>query len=204
MSDHSVPLRLIWREVPNAVSVARLWGASVLIAAVTLHQEQIFIWVLLGCLVSDVLDGLIARTFNLSSKLGASLDSIADLATMFAGALGVLIFQKQFVREHYAGLLAVMAFYVVEVLASLWRYGKASSFHTALDRVAASVAGVFVMWLFLFGYQDWLFRITVTVYLIALVEEMVLICMLPEWLSDVGGLHRVLSHKELKPGTPIP
>jgi phosphatidylglycerophosphate synthase len=154
MSGYSVPLRLILREVPNAVSVARLWGASVLIAAVTLHHEQIFIWVLLGCLVSDVLDGLIARTFNLHSKLGASLDSIADLATIFAGTLGVLSFQKQFAREHYAGLLAVMAFYVAEVLASLWRYGKASSFHTALDRAAASIGGVFVMWLFLFRYQD--------------------------------------------------
>jgi len=136
MRDHSVTVRPIWRGVPNAVSIARLWGASVLIAAVTLHQKQIFVWLLLGCFVSDVLDGLIARTFNLSSKLGASLDSIADLATMFSGALGVLIFQKQFVREHYAGLLAVMAFYVVEVLASLWRYGRRPVFirHSTASR----------------------------------------------------------------------
>ena len=199
MCDYTVSVRPLWRDVPNAVSLARLCAAPVLIASVVAHHEQIFIWLLLSCLVSDVLDGLIARIFHLRSKLGASLDSIADLATMFSAALGVVVFQRQFVREHHVGLLAVMALYVVELLASLWRYGKASSFHTLLDRVAASTAAVFVMWLFLLGYKDWLFRMTVTVYLIALVEEMVLICVLPEWLNDVGGMHRVLRRKELKP-----
>ena len=134
MCDLTVSVRPIWRGVPNAVSITRLCAATVLIAAVTLHRGQIFIWLLLGCLLSDVLDGLIARTFHLSSKLGASLDSIADLVTMFSGALGILVFQKQFVREHYTGLMAVLAFYFAELIASLWRYGKASSFDSREER----------------------------------------------------------------------
>ncbi len=180
--------------------MARLVGAGGLIGAVAFGGAQVFTWLLLGCLVSDVLDGFLARKFGFDSELGASLDSIADLATTFAGALGVLIFQGQFVREHYAGMLAAMAFYGVELLVSLWRYGKASSFHTVLDRVAASVAGVFVMWLFLFGFQGWLFRLAVAVYVIALAEEMVLICLFPEWVSDVGGLHRVIGRRAREAG----
>src|SRR5271170_902803 len=85
-----------------------------------------------------------------------------------------------------------MGFYLAEVVASLWRYGKVSSFHTVLARAAAVMAGVFVMWLFLWGYQGWLYYRTVAVYMIALSEEMLLIYLLPEWQSDVGGVHRLL------------
>lgn len=199
MPELEARLRLVWRNVPNAISIARLCATSVLLASVLLHHIEIFKWLLLACLLSDILDGLIARTFHLTSKLGAALDSVADLATMFIGLLGVLIFQRQFVAQHYLGLLLVMAFYFAELLISLLRYGKASSFHTLLDRIAAYIAGIFVMSMFLWGYHGWLFQLTVTAYFVALSEEMLLIYLLPEWRSDVGGMFRVLAGRGTKP-----
>lgn len=185
--------RTLWRNLPNAISIARLCATPVLLALALLHHVDGFKWLLLACLVSDILDGLIARSFGLTSKLGASLDSIADVVTMLIGLLGVFVFQPSFVSEHYIELLLVLVFYLGEVIASLWRYGKVSSFHTLLDRVAAYMAGIFVMTLFLWGYHGWLFQMTVVVYLVALSEEMLLICLLPEWRSDVGGIYRVLA-----------
>src|ERR1035437_4279685 len=127
----------LWRNVPNAISIARLIATSVLLASVVLHRVELFKWLLLACLVSDILDGLIARLFHLTSKLGASLDSTADILMMLIGMLGLLVFQRPFVSAHYRELLVVAVFYVAEVIASLWRYGKVSSFHTLLGRVAA-------------------------------------------------------------------
>jgi cardiolipin synthase (CMP-forming) len=161
---------------------------------VLFHRVEVFKWLLLGCLLSDIADGLIARAFKLTTKLGAFIDSLADVGTMFAALAGVLVFQQQFVAEHYAGLLWLMGFYVVEVMVSLWRYGRVSSFHTVLSRVAAFTAGVFVMSLFIWGYYDWLFQQTVFVYVLALSEEMLLIYLLPEWRSDVGGIYQVLQN----------
>jgi CDP-diacylglycerol--glycerol-3-phosphate 3-phosphatidyltransferase len=186
-----LPQRL-WRNLPNAISIARLGATPILLASVLLGRVGVFKWLLLACLLSDILDGLIARTFRLTSKLGASLDSIADMATMLIGLIGVLVFQRPFVSARWPELLLVMCFYLAEALCSLWRYGKLSSFHTLLDRIAAYMAGIFVMSLFLWGYQGWLFHLTVMVYLAALSEEMVLIYLLPEWRSDVGGIRRVL------------
>jgi cardiolipin synthase (CMP-forming) len=192
-------LQQLWWNTPNVISIARLCATSVLLASVLLHRVEIFKWLLLACLLSDILDGLIARTFHLTSKLGASLDSLADVVTMFIGLLGVLVFQQLFVSEHYSELILVMAFYIAELVASLWRYGKVSSFHTLLDRIAAYMAGIFVMSLFLWGYHGWLFQIAVITYVVALSEEMLLICLLPEWRSDVGDLRRVLAGREMKP-----
>jgi CDP-diacylglycerol--glycerol-3-phosphate 3-phosphatidyltransferase len=190
--ETTLPRRL-WRNVPNAISIARLCATSVLLASVVLHRVELFRWLLLTCLLSDILDGLIARAFHLTSKLGASLDSIADVLTMLIGTLGLVEFQRTFVSGHYRELLLLVAFYCAEVIASLWRYGKLSSFHTLLARVAAYMAGIFVMSLFFWGYHGWLFYMTVIVYVAELSEEMVLIYLLPEWRSDVGGLVRVLN-----------
>ena len=192
MQKGSARARRLWRNVPNAISIARLCAGGFLLGAAVGHCVGIFKWLLLGSLLSDIVDGAIARTFGLTSKLGALLDSLADVVTMFVAAIGVFVFQQMFVAEHYGGVLMVMGFYLAEVIASFWRYGRVSSFHTVLARVAAFMAGVFVMWLFLWGYQGWLYYRTVAVYMIALSEEMLLIYLLPEWQSDVSGVHRLL------------
>ena len=188
-------LQRIWRNIPNAISIARLCATAVLLAAVLLHQIELFKWLLLACLLSDILDGLIARTFHLTSKLGAALDSIADALTMLIGFIGVYVFQRSFVSEHYAGVLVVAIFYAAEIAAALIRYGRLSSFHTLLDRIAAYACGIFVMSLFLWGYHAWLYQLTVMVYVVSLSEEMILILILPEWKTDVGNVFRVLAEK---------
>ena len=189
--DHATPNR-IWRNTPNAISIARICATSVLLWSVWFERAELFKWLLLACLLSDILDGLIARTFHLTSKLGATLDSTADILTMLIGLLGVFVFQRPFVTEHLLAIYLVAGFYIAELGASLLRYGKVSSFHTLLDRIAAYMGGIFVMSLFLWGYHGWLFQLTVIVYVLSLSEEMALIWLLPEWRSDVGGLWRAL------------
>ena len=193
MQARHVAHSAIWRNTPNAISIARLCATAFLLAAVFQHQIDLFKWLLLACLLSDILDGLIARTFHLTSKLGAALDSTADMLTMLIGFVGVYVFQRAFVDQHLAGLLTVAAFYIAEIIAALFRYGRLSSFHTLLDRVAAYAGGIFVMSLFLWGYHGWLFQLTVLVYVVSLIEEMVLICVLPQWKNDVGNIFRVLA-----------
>jgi CDP-diacylglycerol--glycerol-3-phosphate 3-phosphatidyltransferase len=199
MQTASVTLRRIGRLTPNGISIARLCATPVLLASVLLGRIELFKWLLLACLLSDILDGLIARSFHLTTELGASLDSVADAVTMLIGILGVLVFQRSFVSAHYPAVLLVAVFYIAELIASLIRYGKLSSFHTLLDRIAAYMAGIFVMSLFLWGYRGWLFQMTVLVYLVSLSEEMALIYLHPEWRSDVGGIFRVLAKRGIKP-----
>jgi phosphatidylglycerophosphate synthase len=71
-----------------------LGAGAVLFGFVMLHRVEIFKWVLLGSLLSDIADGLIARAFHLTTKLGAFLDSVADVVTMFVAVLGVFASQR--------------------------------------------------------------------------------------------------------------
>src|SRR5215510_3304535 len=92
---------LDWRiaatNVPNAISAARLAAAPVLLGAVLRGQQDLFTWLLLACLLSDIADGLIARGFAITSEIGAGLDSIADMAVFYIAVFGAFVFQADFV-----------------------------------------------------------------------------------------------------------
>ena len=73
--------------------------------ALVAGRRELFQWLLLACLLSDILDGLIARMFHLSSPLGAFLDSTADMLLSIIAVLGLFAFQKEFLAAHFAPLL---------------------------------------------------------------------------------------------------
>ena len=62
------------RFVPNCLSTVRLVLAFVFPFA----SEQLWAWLIIGSGCSDVLDGWIARRWQVQSRLGAILDGVAD------------------------------------------------------------------------------------------------------------------------------
>ena len=88
------------RQLPNLLSGARLLASPVLAALAFMQQETVFTWVLIPALLSDILDGLIARMFALESRLGAILDSVADTLLMLVSCYGIWVFHPEVIREH--------------------------------------------------------------------------------------------------------
>jgi len=73
--------------VPNAITFLRL--GLVPLTAYLLWQGiyGLALIVFLSAAVSDLLDGIIARTFHQSSALGAALDPVADKLNMFVATV---------------------------------------------------------------------------------------------------------------------
>ena len=188
-----------WRQLPNAISSARLLATPVLLYAALARHADLFKWLLLACLVSDILDGLVARIFHLRSPLGARLDSTADMIVFVIALLGLSIFQAAILAEHWMPLGLIIALYAIEAAGALWRYGKISSFHTILVRITAYAQGIFVMALFLWGYVPWALYVTTAISVLAYAEEIILVFLLPEWARDVRGIHWVLSRSPHQP-----
>ena len=96
---------LLWENTPNAISLARLLATPVLLAAVIRGHAEMFKWLLLACLLSDILDGLIARVFHLRSKFGARLDSAADMLVAFISIAALFVFQRAFIASALLGIV---------------------------------------------------------------------------------------------------
>ncbi len=192
----SSKLSSLLRNIPNILSGARLAAAPVLYYAVYVRMEELFAWLLLACIVSDMLDGIIARSFHLHSRLGAILDSLADIAMLVGAIAGLFRFQPTFMRDHYLPFAWLIGLYAFNICFSLLRYGKVSSFHTYGCRLAGYLGAFFIISLFFFGYVPILFYAFVLCSLAAVVEETLLVIVLSEWTSDVKGLFWVLKKRD--------
>lgn len=179
-------------QVPNLLSVLRLCAVPVLAALATAGRETAFTWVLIPALLTDIADGLVARVFGLESRLGAMLDSVADSALLFVAVYGVWVFHPAVLRD-YAGLCGTaVGLWLLEDVVALVRYGRLSSFHTYSSKVVANLLGLFIGWLFLFGFEPWLLFVAAGASILASLEELTLIALLPRWRADVRGLWWVL------------
>lgn len=183
------------RHVPNVLSGARALAVPVLLVLALEEQRVAFTWVLIPALLSDVFDGWIARAFGLESKLGAALDSVADSLMLFVSVYGIWVFHPEVIREHAWLCGIAVGLWALEDLLALARYGRLSSFHTYLSKVVANLLGLFIGWLFLFGFEPWMLYLAAGTSIVASLEELVLLRVLPEWRADVRGLWWVLRER---------
>jgi phosphatidylglycerophosphate synthase len=191
----STDARSLARYLPNVLSGLRLLAVPVLAVLAARRVETAFAWLLIAALLSDVADGLIARAWSLESQVGALLDSIADSALMFASVYGIWVFHRDVMTDNAIACSLAVGLWGLENLLALLRYGRLSSFHTYLSKIAANALGVFIGVLFVFGFESWLFCVAIGATILASLEELALLAVLGEWRADVQGLWWVLSER---------
>ena len=178
----------VWRHVPNALSLARIVCAPVLVLMAAVGEQSIYTWVLVPALLTDAADGWIARSFGLQSRLGARLDSLGDSLLWWAGLAGLFAFQYDVLAAHRWLFGAVVAAWLLENVLAWRRYRRLSSFHTVLSKIAGVLLSFYIGTLFLFGHWNWLLWLAATASLLASAEELWLLALLPQWRADVKGV----------------
>lgn len=187
-------------NVPNIISFCRLCAAPFMVYLIITHNNTVFFsWVLLGALLSDIADGLIARFFHLQTDFGAKLDASADMATYICAVTGLIFFKMDFIQTHTVEIITILSFYVIEKVKTFYHYRvPLNSFHTYMSKVTAYFQGIFIMWLFLFGFNPVIFYISMFWSITANIEEMILSSILKENQSDVRGLYWIVKEKQVR------
>jgi len=182
-------------NVPNIISSFRILAAPVMWWLLYIGNKEAFVWLLTAAFFSDAIDGFIARALNQVSKLGSMLDSYGDSLTILSGLAGIVRFRYDLVEQHIVVMFVVIGLHIIQLLLSLWRYGKPSSFHTFSSKIAAIAIGVFILVTFHYAFLFWLFVITIAALILDAIEESILVFYMPEWNTDVKGLYWVLKKK---------
>jgi phosphatidylglycerophosphate synthase len=162
--------------------------APVLVVMAAAGEQSIYTWVLVPALLTDAVDGWIARSFGLQSRLGARLDSLGDSLVWCAALAGLIAFQRDVLAAHRGLFGAVVAVWMIENLLAWLRYRRLSSFHTVLSKIAGVLLSLYIGILFLFGHWNWLLWLAATASLLASAEELWLLALLPQWRADVKGV----------------
>lgn len=131
--------------------------------------------------------------------MGAKLDSIADDLTVVAALIGLFVLKPAFIRQEAFSLIGLFILFLVQVTFALIRYRKFTSFHTWLAKLAALLQGVFLILAFFLPEPLYpLFYAAVTVTALGLIEETVMILLLPQWETDVKGIYWILKRGKVK------
>lgn len=177
--------------IPNILSASRIGAAPVLLLLAWFGFHDIFRTLLVLTLLTDALDGFLARRWNQTSELGARLDSWGDLAIYFTLPLCIWWLWPELVLEELGYILVIVASYLLPILVALIKFGGITSYHTWLVKAAVVVVGGAVL-IMLFGGPVWPLHLAAPVAMVAGIEEILITLLLPQRLSDIPTLWHAL------------
>jgi len=177
------------------ISFYRILAAPLLLVLLWLDKRELFTWFLLISYSTDMIDGFLARKFKISSARGSQLDSFGDQVTFVIGILGLFIFENEFIIQNIFLILISFIPYVIQMVIAYVKYGKATAFHTYLAKTSALIQGTFILWALFFMPDYWLFYAMIVFGILETTEEIILIFMHKEWVSDIKGIYWVLLDK---------
>lgn len=177
----------------TGITLYRIITAPLLLALIIFKQPEVFKWLLACSFLTDAIDGYLARRFKVTSLLGAKLDSIGDDLTVFAGLIGIVVFKPEFLRKEIGLIIFLLALFLLQVIFALVRYGKITTFHTYAAKLAAILQGSFLILIFFLPEPLYiLFYVAAFMTAYDLVEEIILVFLLPKWEANVKGWYWVI------------
>jgi cardiolipin synthase (CMP-forming) len=175
-------------SIPNILSFYRLFAIPFIIWSLMAEDRTIFIVLISINLITDILDGYIARRYNLCTEFGARLDSMADIGTFLLSISGFLVFEKPFVQAHGAAFLLLLGSYLTGQILSIIKFKRTTSFHLYSNKFSGYVQGFFIFIFFVFGYQPYLFYFMIVVGFLAEIEVILLVLILPKLISNARSI----------------
>ena len=182
-------------NVPNILSLYRLFSFPFLLFLALTDREQLFAILLVINLITDVLDGLIARTFNLQTEIGAKIDSIADMGTYILAILGVFIFKWADIEPHIITFSIFIGLFVFSHILSVIKFGIFPCLHLYSWKIGGYIQGLFFFLLFLFEFYTGYYYFMVTWGILAFLEHIVIQLIIKEMKPNAKGLYWVLRGK---------
>lgn len=117
-------------QIPNILSGFRLVAAPFLLCLAWMGYPNLFLILLSISLLSDSIDGFIARRLNVASDIGTGLDSWGDLATYLTVPLCAWWLWPELLKREAFFVFLVLGAYIVPITAGLVKFRRLPSYHT--------------------------------------------------------------------------
>jgi len=175
--------------IPNLLSFYRILSFPVIFYFAWTNRESIYFILLIISLITDVLDGFIARRFNMQSEFGARLDSFADIGMYIVAIVGVICFKSQDITPYTVSLYLFVSLLILPEVISFIKFRTFPSLHLYSAKIAGCFMGAFFFTLFIFGFYPLFYYLMLMTGILSFLEEIVVMLVIPEMKSDVKGLY---------------
>lgn len=172
------------RSIPLALTIFRLCSAPVLMILAAMGRERFFLWLAIAALLSDVLDGALARRLGTSSETGRLLDSWADLLIALVSFAGASLLWPDTMRQEAGYFALILAALVIPNAWGLLFFRRLLGYHTLSAKSSGVLLAVGAVLLFT-GLTPIPFRLASFVELAVAAEYIAISLMIPEWTGEM-------------------
>ena len=175
------------RSIPLALTIFRICSAPVLMVLAAMGQERYFLGLAIAALLSDVLDGAIARRLGASSETGRLLDSWADLLIALVAFAGATLLWPDTMRREAGFLAIVLTALVVPNAWGLLRFRRLLGYHTISAKWSGAFLAIATLSLFT-GLTPVPFRVAAFIELAVAAEYIAISLLLPSWTGEMKSV----------------
>jgi phosphatidylglycerophosphate synthase len=142
-------------------------------------------------LLTDTVDGFLARRLGQESELGSKLDSWGDFALYMSTPLCAWRLWPELVMREASYVIVVLISFTLPIVIGFVKYRRLTSYHTLGAKLSAVLMGVSTILLFACGYAV-PFHLSTAVLVVTQIEEISITIVLPSWRANVLSLWHAL------------
>jgi phosphatidylglycerophosphate synthase len=172
---------------PNLLSGTRIALMPAVLLAAIAGSRPWFVALLCASLLTDALDGFLARRLNAFTDFGRKLDSAADYLVMVTGIAGIALLWPEEVKRELPWIMTGLSAFFMVIVYGFIRLGRAPCYHTWLAKVGAAGCALSLIPL-LAGGTAVPFHVMIVLQVCAALEEMAIALLIPSYVGEVATL----------------
>ncbi len=180
--------------IPNVLSLYRKLIFPVILYLIVIKNEFSFSIFITISLITDILDGWIARVFKMQTDIGAKLDSWADLGTYILAFFAIYVFKWNYIKTHLVMLIIFFSVWLISYLYVFVKFKGIIGLHTYMFKLTGYFQGGFIVSLFVFGFNYRFFYFSLIWGTLACIEEIIIITLLKTPKTNVKGLYWIIKN----------
>jgi CDP-diacylglycerol--glycerol-3-phosphate 3-phosphatidyltransferase len=138
-----------------------------------------------GALLSDIFDGVLARRWGCDTAGVRLFDSIADTVSYLCVGIALWLAHPQVLRANLTALLVLIAAEALRFTFDFIKYGKPASYHSYLAKGWGLLLAVTVVSIFGFAGGKVLMPLALWTGVACNLQDLLLSTILPSWQRDV-------------------
>lgn len=160
------------KKIVNTLTLSRIIFSIIMLASY--NNKIILVILFLYCGLSDILDGFLARKYNVNSDNGAKMDSIADLVFFCVVMLILLLLIPIEVLSKFIPFI-VIAFIlkVIAIIMAWYKYREFVILHTLLNKLTGILIFIATLSFFIFNNLN-VYYVVIFSSVAASIEEIVI------------------------------
>ena len=185
-------MRIPYKNIPNLLSSFRIIAAPFLFVTAWQDRPNLFLAILAFSLLSDAVDGFVARRFKVTSKTGTKLDSWGNFITYITVALCAWRLWPDILHREAFFVLTGIVLFVLPVIAGYIKFKRLLCYHTWAAKIQAVLMCISIYILFITGIA-WPFQCAIILQCFVTIEEIAITLWLKEQRHNIPSLWHLIS-----------